>query len=446
MTSSLKKPLLPEPQTEASEDARKLRKAIMVSIALMMIEIVGGYLANSLAIITDAMHLLSDVGGFALSLLALHFMSMKATTSYSFGFHQAGALGGLMSVLIVWLMAGGLLVQATYRLLNPVPVDGKLMSVVATFAFLANVILMLVLGHHHHGGGECSHSGHGHSHGADHGHAHGNDSHGGHGGHGGHAGHEGHAAHEGHSGHEGHGGHGGHAGHEAHGGHGGHAAHDAHSHGPGAACCDDHGKGGHEGHQVVAVGDEEAEDEKAREKQASIVMQAAVIHVIGDMVQSIGVMLAGFLIWLKPFDVGTTPEGVSNWMYADPIITLIFSVLVIFTTISTIRNATKQMLLSVPDNINPKAVKHSLCSVEHVVSVHDLHCWMVGQTSFCTGHVVVDDLQASMTVLEKCIMVAQKKHGLGHVTFQIEVQGQFNHSIEHLRLGDESCHDDSCCA
>eukprot|EP00442_Polarella_glacialis_P010786 CAMPEP_0115085660 /NCGR_PEP_ID=MMETSP0227-20121206/22076_1 /TAXON_ID=89957 /ORGANISM="Polarella glacialis, Strain CCMP 1383" /LENGTH=265 /DNA_ID=CAMNT_0002474877 /DNA_START=78 /DNA_END=873 /DNA_ORIENTATION=+ len=132
--------------TKSDEEATKLRRAICVSLCLMVIEIIGGILANSLAIITDAMHLLSDVGGFALSLLALHFMKQQATAKYSFGFHQAGSLGGLISVMLVWILAGALLVQATHRMFEPEPVDGPVMSGIATLGFLANVLMYAVLG------------------------------------------------------------------------------------------------------------------------------------------------------------------------------------------------------------------------------------------------------------------------------------------------------------
>lgn len=168
------------------------------------------------------------------------------------------------------------------------------------------------------------------------------------------------------------------------------------------------------------------------------------IHVIGDMVQSVGVMISGFLIWLQPFDLGETSEGISVWMYADPVVTWLFSILVILTTVGTIRRGIEAVLMSVPDHIDASALKRSICKVEHVVSVHDLHVWMVGSSSVCTGHIIIDDLEASMEVLRKVIIMVQEKHEIGHSTFQIEVAGKFDHSIEHLRLGDQSCHDIHC--
>ncbi|CAE8737412.1 unnamed protein product [Polarella glacialis] len=461
--------------TKSDEEATKLRRAICVSLCLMVIEIIGGILANSLAIITDAMHLLSDVGGFALSLLALHFMKQQATAKYSFGFHQAGSLGGLISVMLVWILAGALLVQATHRMFEPEPVDGPVMSGIATLGFLANVLMYAVLGHSH-GGSACEGHGHAHGGGNDHGHAHGgSDS--GH-KHGGECNHDsdsgkskgksdGHGHGDGHAhgeekcdGH-GHGeekssGHGHGHGKEKEGGHGnahgGKEKEAGHGHGHGKEKEGGHGNAHGKDHDVEsghscsghAHDDDHEEVASAYDQRASILMQAAMIHVIGDMVQSVGVMLAGFLIWLEPFDIGTTPSGLSNWVYADPVCTFLFSILVVFTTIETVRQAVAQVLMSVPDAVDAKALKAALCKQPHVLSVHDLHVWQVGSGMMCTGHLVIDSQEAAMEVLEKVTLMAQDKHRIGHTTFQIEVDGLYDHSIEHLRIGDASCHELLC--
>lgn len=169
-------------------------------------------------------------------------------------------------------------------------------------------------------------------------------------------------------------------------------------------------------------------------------MKAAIIHVIGDMVQSIGVMVAGFLIWLEPFDIGTTTDGLSNWCYADPLCTLVFSILVVLTTIGTIRQAIMQVMLSVPDGIQPEAVKRAILAVPNVVSIHDLHIWQIGDSTVLTGHIIIDQISASMKVLERCTILSQERFNIGHTTFQIEVDGEFDHSIERLKMGDTSCH------
>lgn len=184
-------------------------------------------------------------------------------------------------------------------------------------------------------------------------------------------------------------------------------------------------------------------------------MDAAVIHVIGDMVQSIGVMLAGLCIWLQPYDLGesiiviadrnstdigaTISVSISNWVYADPVCTILFTFLVIGTTIGTIRNIVSQILMSYPPNVDSKKLKDALQRVDGVTDVHDLHVWMVGQGSFLTAHVEVDREDQQSSVLTALIAVAQKSFEIGHATFQIEVKGKFDRSTEHLLLGGGSC-------
>lgn len=416
-------------ETQLEREQKQLRNAVYCSLTLMCIEIVGGILANSLAIITDAAHLLSDVGGFAASIFALSLMMKKATAKYSYGFMQAGVLGAIFSVLCVWLMAGMLLVQAVRRLMDPEEIDGRLMALIATLGFVANLILMAVLGTAHHG---HSHGNGDHGHGHDHGkkeeeeHGHGDHGHGDH-GHGGHGDH-GHGDH-GHGGCDGHG-----HGDEEH-GHGGHD----HGHGGG----DGHGHGDKEEHGH-GHGEKEPTQKKNFERQESLAMRAAFIHVIGDLVQSAGVMVAGILIWWQPVDIGTTRNGLPCWVYADPICTFGFSILVICTTLGTINQAVRQVMMSAPDVLEPSVLNASLLNVPNVVAVHDLHLWQVGQGLICTAHVLVRDLGVSQETLHKCIEVAQDKHNIGHITFQIEVEGMFDHSKEHLRIGEHDCHEALC--
>lgn len=174
-------------------------------------------------------------------------------------------------------------------------------------------------------------------------------------------------------------------------------------------------------------------------------MDAMVIHIIGDIVQSIGVVIAGLLIWLQPFDIGERCDDdgtcLTNWVYADPICTLAFTVLVIWTTIGTVRNIVAQVMMDVPDTIQPDVLKNKLKAVSGVLGVHDLHVWMVGQGIFMTAHVQIskDASEESMRILKDLIQLAQSEFGVGHATFQLEYEGQFDRSIEHLRLGAHSC-------
>ncbi|KAL0390247.1 UNVERIFIED_CONTAM: Metal tolerance protein 1 [Sesamum calycinum] len=120
----------------------------------MVIEIVGGLRANSLAILTDAAHLLSDIAGFCISLFTVWVSGWEATPLQSFGFNRLEVIGALLSVQLIWLISGTLIYEAVNRLITRVTkVDGKLMFAIAAFGFLVNILLVLWLGHdhsHHH--------------------------------------------------------------------------------------------------------------------------------------------------------------------------------------------------------------------------------------------------------------------------------------------------------
>mmetsp|Transcript_95984 Transcript_95984/g.276525 ORF Transcript_95984/g.276525 Transcript_95984/m.276525 type:complete len:218 (-) Transcript_95984:63-716(-) len=161
--ASGKEPLLGGEGVSAEElidEQRKLTRAVFFALFVMLVEIVGGLMANSLAIITDAAHMLSDVGGFVVSLVCLQLASHGASGSYTYGFKQAEVLGALLSVTIVWALTAALLMEACQRLQTLQAVNAPYMLGISTVGFVVNLILMQVLGHgHSHGGG------HGHSHG-----------------------------------------------------------------------------------------------------------------------------------------------------------------------------------------------------------------------------------------------------------------------------------------
>ena len=156
---------------ERSASMRKLLIAVVLCIIFMGVEVVGG--TNSLAILTDATHLLSDVAAFAISLFSLWASGWEATPRQSYGFFRIEILGALVSIQMIWLLAGILVYEAIVRLIHDTgEVQGFLMFVVSAFGLVVNIAMALLLGHDH---------GHGHGHGHGHNQGHGDDN--GHGNH-----------------------------------------------------------------------------------------------------------------------------------------------------------------------------------------------------------------------------------------------------------------------
>lgn len=115
----------------------------------------GGIIANSIAVISDAMHLITDFFGFILSFVFLYYSSKKSTNHKSFGFHRLEVVGALANLFIIWAVALFLFVESTTRIINKEFVQQpRVMLIVAVSGLCVNICMYFVL-----------HSGGGHSHG-----------------------------------------------------------------------------------------------------------------------------------------------------------------------------------------------------------------------------------------------------------------------------------------
>ena len=94
---------------------RKLVTASVLCLLFMIAEVVGGVLSNSLAIATDAAHLLTDFASFLISLFAIWMAAKPKSQKMSFGWHRAEVLGATVSVLMIWLVTGILVYLAILR-------------------------------------------------------------------------------------------------------------------------------------------------------------------------------------------------------------------------------------------------------------------------------------------------------------------------------------------
>jgi zinc transporter 2 len=354
---------------ERSTSMRKLLVAVILCVIFMTVELVGGIKANSLAILTDAAHLLSDVAAFAISLFSLWAAGWEATPRQSYGFYRIEILGALVSIQLIWLLTGIIVYQAIDRLVTgSQDVDGFLMFLVAAFGLVVNIIMAVLLGHDH-----------GHGHGHDHGHGHHGHSHGltvsthdltkde----------HHHHTHDHGHSTHH----------------HDENHSKDAHHH-------------GHEGVTEPLLGESKDKSKKKR----NINVQGAYLHVLGDSIQSVGVMIGGAVIWYKP-----------EWKIVDLICTLFFSLIVLGTTINMLRNILEVLMESTPREIDATQLESGILEMEEVVAVHELHIWAITVGKILLAcHVKINrDADADM-VLDKVVDYIKRVYNISHVTIQIE--------------------------
>ncbi|NXK08324.1 ZNT8 protein, partial [Herpetotheres cachinnans] len=311
---------------EQQQARRKLCVASVICIFFMIAEITGeamircvfhtgGQIAGSLAVITDAAHILVDLTSFLISLFSLWLASKPPTKQLTFGWHRAEILGALMSMIIVWMVTGVLTYLASMRLLHPdYDIDATVMLITSACAVLANILLSLIL----------HQTSHGHSHGA-------------------------------------------------------------------------------QAREHVS-----APLEKPALSNASL--RAAFVHAIGDLFQSISVLISALIIFFKP-----------EYKIADPICTFVFSIFVLATTITISRDILIVLMEGTSKGFAYDAVKARILAVEKVESVHSLHLWSLTMNqTILSAHVATADTADTQKILRNIIHALFEDYSFHSITIQIE--------------------------
>lgn len=124
---------------------RALRAALGVTLVILLAEAVGGWLANSLALIADAGHVLTDAGALGLSLFVAWFSRQAATATKTYGYLRWEILAALINGATLLLLSAWVVVEAVARFSRPEPVGGALMLGIAVFGLLGNAIAAWLL-------------------------------------------------------------------------------------------------------------------------------------------------------------------------------------------------------------------------------------------------------------------------------------------------------------
>jgi cobalt-zinc-cadmium efflux system protein len=128
---------------------RRLLIALEINAAFLVVEAVGGWLTNSLALLSDAAHMLTDVAALGLALGARWLASRPATTRRSYGYRRAEILAAFLNALLLWAIVAGVLWEALHRLRAPQAVDAGVMSGIALLGLAANAVSAYMLAGEH---------------------------------------------------------------------------------------------------------------------------------------------------------------------------------------------------------------------------------------------------------------------------------------------------------
>ncbi|KAF6213465.1 hypothetical protein GE061_011185 [Apolygus lucorum] len=291
---------------------RKLVVASILCVFFMVAEVVGGVLSSSLAVATDAAHLLTDFASFMISLFALYLGQRKPSRAMPFGWHRAEVIGALTSVLTIWLVTGILVYIAIERIIYAdYEIDAMIMLITSGLGVLVNLVMGMSLHQHSH----------------------------------------------------------------------------SHSH--------------HNNNEELAT----KEDGKK-----NINVRAAFIHVVGDLIQSVGVFIAALVIQFKP-----------EWKIVDPICTFMFSILVLLTTFAIIKDTLIVLMEGLPRDVDFDDVMNTLLSIDGVMAVHNLRIWALSlDKTALAAHIAIKPGTVPQTVLKTASNKIHQKYNFFEMTLQIE--------------------------
>jgi cobalt-zinc-cadmium efflux system protein len=150
-----------------------------------------------------------------------------------------------------------------------------------------------------------------------------------------------------------------------------------------------------------------------RAEKHTLNLHAALLHVGGDALGAIAVVIGGAVIALTG----------AGWV--DPALSLLVSVIIVAGVVGVFREATHVLLESAPPHAAIPAVREAICGCDGVVAVHDLHVWTLGHGSHAlSAHVVVDDRRVSeaTALLQRINHTMHEDFEIDHVTIQFECE------------------------
>ena len=132
-------------QSAAGRHASSLAAAIGIGVAVLLVELVAGFAANSLALLADAGHAFADVSGLALSLVAIRVAARPLTRARSFGLYRLEILAAALNAVLLLVIAIVIAIEAVRRFVEPPDVQSGLVIVVAAGALVANAVALRIL-------------------------------------------------------------------------------------------------------------------------------------------------------------------------------------------------------------------------------------------------------------------------------------------------------------
>ncbi len=278
--------------------------SLMITIIFTIIEFTGGIISNSLALLSDSFHMLSDVLALGLSMVAIYFSSKPPTKNYTYGLLRLEIIVAFLNGLALIVISLGIMYEGIMRIIHPRSIESGIMIIIAIIGLITNILLTIIL--------------------------------------------------------------------------------------------------------MVSL-----------KKENNINIQSALWHFIGDLLNSLGIIVAFVLIRL------------TEWNIIDPIISIVISVIILRGGYKIIKNASKVLMERIPDRFDTDEIMTDMKNIEGVIDIHEFHLWSVTTNqSSLSAHVVLSDeyIRSPYATINKVSDLLKEKYGLEHVTLQIE-----NINLNHLQ-------------
>lgn len=268
---------------------------LLLSLVYMVAEVVGGLISGSLALLADAGHMLSDVGGLALSLVALWIARRPADARRTYGYTRAEILAALAQGVALLVVAVVIVIEGVERLVQPREVSGSVMIGIAVGGLVVNLFGLWLL---------------------------------------------------------------------------------------------------------------------RRDQAHSLNIRGAWLHIAGDALGSVGVILAGLAILFL------------GWAWVDPAASIAISVLILFAAWHLLREVVDVLMESAPSHLDVDEIRAALAADTEVREVHDLHVWTIGSGEVSlSSHVVPLPGCDPGDLLRRMQRVLAERFAIDHATLQIEPTG-----------------------
>jgi cobalt-zinc-cadmium efflux system protein len=273
-------------------DRRALRIALAITLTVLGVEVVGGLLSGSLALLADAGHMATDALGLGLALVAVRLAARGPSPGKSFGHRRAEVLAALANGVLLGAVALQVAIEAAGRFGAPRPIEGPLMLGVASAGLLANLAAAAVL---------------------------------------------------------------------------------------------------------------------TRVGSRGLNVRAALLHVLGDALGSVGAILAAVAILTF------------GWLWADPAVAVVIAGLILVSAVRLVRESLDVLMEGTPPHVDVDALLAAIRAVPGVLDVHDLHVWtLTSGYHALSAHVDVSPDADPHAVLHILSDLAQQRFAIAHTTFQLE--------------------------